>query len=38
MFPDNFVRVLDADDKNPVVLRFVKKTNSSPIINLFSLN
>lgn len=21
MFPDNFVRVLDTDDKNPVVLR-----------------
>lgn len=21
MFPDNFVRVLDADDKSPVVLR-----------------
>lgn len=23
MFPDNFVRVLDADDKSPVVLRYV---------------
>lgn len=29
MFPDNFVRVLEPDDKNPVVLRYVQYPLSS---------
>lgn len=26
MFPDNFVRVLNGDDKSPVVLRYVERS------------
>lgn len=39
MFPDNFVRVLEPDDKNPVVLRYVLfHFNFNPISRQFAKN